>query len=277
MLLLRMAFAGVLCAATASAQPCSVADVRGTYLYQATGSSAQVPARALGLVQFDGSGQATGRMMITIGGVLGAGTFTYEFSEFTIQVNPDCTGQAQYRLKSDGDTLLGPDKLNILVLDEGARIWGQVTESPGRTVFMTAEFQRLGRGSHVCTQSMIRGTYLFRYDGWINQQVMNPRAAAAFVPAIANGFLAIDPEAGTLTGGGSSNWGGTILHTVLKTAGFQVNADCSGTYDYQMQVVESNANMSGTMPIIVAENGDRLIALQTALPALIVYERISIP
>ncbi len=271
--LLSVLSGGVSCGAEASAQTCSVADIRGTYLYQsvgmhsATDSSNQVPAHALGLVRFDGSGQATGRMTITIG----SATSTYDFSEFRIELNPDCTGRAQYLLKSDGKVDLGPDKHEILVLDEGARIWAQVAESPGRTVLMTAELKRVGRGSYACAQSMIRGTYLMHYDGWINQQILNPRAASVFVPAIGNALLVVDPETGTAAGSGTHNFGGTIFKTVLKSEGFRVNPDCTGTFDIKM------GGMSGTPPIVATENGDRIIVLQTALPAFQYYERISIP
>jgi hypothetical protein len=228
-------------------------------------------------VQFDGSGQATGRMTLTMGGVVGGSTSAYEFSEFSIELNADCTGRIQYRLKSDGDTSAGPDRLEILALEEGARIWGQVAESPGRALFMTAEFSRVSRVSRPCAQSMVRGTYLLRYDGSINQQVTNPRASPAFFPAFGNGIAVVDPDTGNLTGKGSHNWGGAILHTVMNSGGFRVNSDCTGSFDYQMQVVESNANMSGTFPLIVTDNGDRMIVLQLALPALMYYERISIP
>lgn len=262
--------AGFVIAAAASAQTCSVADVRGTYLYQSagmhssTGSPAQVPARALGLVQFDGSGRAAGRMTLTVGGVAS----TYDFSEFTIEVNPDCTGRVQYSLKSDGNPDLGPDKQEIAVLDEGARIWTYPTESPGRAVLMSTEFTRLGRGSGGCVQSMVRGTYLMHYDGWTNQQALNPAAPPAFVPAFGRGIAVVDTD-GAGTGSGTHNLGGAVFQTALKV-GFRVNPDCTGTFTVSLQGI-------GEPPVVVTGNGDRIVVLQTALPALQYYERISIP
>ncbi len=281
--LLCLSMLGLMVAGAALPQTCSVSDIRGTYLFQSSGvsstagSSTQVPARVLGLVQFDGSGQATGRMTLTMGGAIGGTTSGYDFSDFAITVNPDCTGQVQYQLKGEGAAVLGPDKLELLVLDEGARIWTQVAQSSDRTVLMTSEFQRVRRGSRTCAQSMLRGSYLFRADGVIDQRAMNSRAAPGFVPAFGIGNLVIDPDSDTLTGGSSNVWGGTNLHTVLKNGTMRVNGDCTGTFEYQLQVTESGANMTGTAPLILIDNGERIFVLLTSLPAIYVYERVSIP
>jgi hypothetical protein len=124
---------------------------------------------------------------------------------------------------------------------------------------------------------MVRGSYLFRGDGVIDQRAMNPRAAAAFVPAYGSGVLAVDPETGAVTGSGSSRWAGASLHTVPKDGAFRVNADCTGTYEYQMQVVETNGTIGGSAPLIITGNGERLFLLMPSLPAIYIYERVSIP
>jgi hypothetical protein len=135
---------------------------------------------------------------------------------------------------------------------------------------MAGEFTRLGRGFGDCVQPMIRGTYLMHYDGWMNPRVLNPQAPSTFVPAFGRGIAAIvDSNAGAATGSATHNYGGAIYRTALRSW-FRLNSDCTGAFSVQIDAV-------GDAPFIVTENGDRIIVLQTALPALQYYERISIP
>jgi hypothetical protein len=55
------------------------------------------------------------------------------------------------------------------------------------------------------------------------------------------------------------------------------NSAGRSAFDYQMQVVETNGTITGSAPFIITGNGERLFVLLTSLPAIYIYEPVSIP
>jgi len=160
-------------AAVAAAQPCSPADLRGRYLFRMWGwhdlgpnhpalPNTMGPFYALGVVTLDGAGKGSGWLNATLGGVVQ----TLDPTDFQYTVGENCSGTVTYRLEvAETNTVLGPDKQELRILDDGARVSGLVTESPGRGAILVSEFRRLGRGERACYGSMIRGTYAMKYEG----------------------------------------------------------------------------------------------------------------
>jgi hypothetical protein len=271
-------------AAFAAAQPCSPADARGTYLFKTWGwhdlgpshpslPNSMGPAYGLGIVTLDGAGKGSGRFTATFGGVVQ----TLEYVDLQYTVSENCGGTARYRLKAvETNTVLGPDELELRILDDGARIRGLMTDSGGRGAILTSEFQRLSRGPRACHPSMLRGTYSMYYEGWINMQMLNPNQPAYFAPESGLGVFVLDPD-GTNRGSAAHTWGGVRVTTDLATGTFNVNADCTGVFDYVMQIRGTQNRMSGKSLFVLSGDGAQLSVLMLNPPGLQYYERVSIP
>lgn len=274
----------MLSAAIAAAQPCSVADVRGTYLFRTWGThnlgpdhptqaNTSGPTYGLGIVRLDGSGEGSGRFSATFGGVLK----TLEYTDLKYTVNQTCGGTAEYRLRVAGsDSMLGPDKMELRVLDDGARISGLITESNGRGALMASEWRRVSRGPLACHSSMLRGTYSMRYEGWVELKALDPSMPPGFFPEFGLGVFVLDPE-GANRGSAVHNWGPMQFWTDLTSAAFQVNADCTGAFQYAAQVRGRPNQISGKSPLVMSGDGSQIILLIPESPAFQYYERLSIP
>jgi hypothetical protein len=89
---------GIVSAAQAGTQKCSLATVAGTYGLTTTGSIPAIgPVSAVGLVTIDKSGNLSGSQTRSLNGALGDETFTG-----TATVNPDCTGTEVVQVFQDG-------------------------------------------------------------------------------------------------------------------------------------------------------------------------------
>ncbi len=272
-------------AAFAAAQPCSPADARGTYLFRTWGwhdlgpnhpslPNTMGPTYGLGIVTLDGAGKGSGRFTATFGGV--AQTLEYVDLQYTVSEN--CGGTATYRLKVVGtDAVLGPDKLELRILDDGARIRGLMTDSGGRGAILTSEFQRLSRGPRACHSSMLRGTYSMYYEGWLNMQMLNPSQPPYFAPEAGLGVFVLDPDGGPPRGSAVHNWGGVQVATDFVSGGFSVNADCTGVWEYVSQIRGTPNRSSGKSPFVLSGDGAQLVVLMPNPPAFQYYERVSIP
>jgi hypothetical protein len=281
---LNLLISYLLGAGLVAAQPCTVADVRGTYQYRLWGWQELGPAHpalpntmgptyGLGVVTLDGAGKGSGKFTATLGGV----PQTHEYVDFQYTVNKDCSGTATYRLKVAGnEAVLGPDTLNLHVLEDGARLMGMTTDAPGRGAIVRSEFQRLGRGARACHESTVRGSYAMYYEGWINMQMLNPNQPGYFAPEIGAGLVVLEPN-GASHGSGVHNWGGVRLASDLSSMAFSVNEDCTGTFEYVAQIRGTPNKISGKWPIVVSGDGARITVLGLNPPAFQYYERVSIP
>src|ERR1035437_1728590 len=271
-------------AAFAAAQPCSVADVRGTYLFKTWGTqklgpdhpflpNTTGPAYGLGIVTFDGSGKGSGRFSATLGGV--AQTFEYMDLKYTIGEN--CAGNAQYRLKVvETNAVLGPDNLELQLLGDGAGIWGLMTDSNGRGAILNSEFRRLSRGPRACNPAMLWGSYSMRYEGWINMKMVNPSQPAAFAQEFGVGLVVLNPDAAN-QGSAFHNWGGIQVATDLVVGTFDVTADCTGVFNYSSQIRGTPNKISGTSPFVLSGDGAQITVLMVNPPGFQYYDRVSIP
>ncbi len=110
-------------AVPASAQSCSTADLRGTYLFLPSGFTnlrdldpnmpdLMAPWKGVGLVEYDGNGKGAGRFFGSFGGL----PASFEFVDLKYTVNADCTGTAEYRLQTlPTGPVIGVDKHKIVV------------------------------------------------------------------------------------------------------------------------------------------------------------------
>lgn len=267
-----------------AAQPCSNADVRGIYLFQTTGfqmmrdlspalPELMAPARGAGFLYYDGNGKASGQVIFTIGGI----PVNFEFVDLAYSINPDCTGTASYRLKMLPEgVLMGPDQHKLSVLQDGALVKTLMVDAGGRTAIMVTDLRRVSRGPRSCYQSMIRGSYAMHYDGWVNMQVFNPNQPMYYAPAVGLGAFRVDPERGN-TGGGTHNWGGIAGETELVSGNWQVNPDCTGTFEYQARQKATGQVMAGKAPIFVLGDGAEIMALVLETPAFQWFVRTALP
>ena len=274
----------LLSAGLAAAQPCLPADVRGAYEFRTWGwqnlgpehpalPNTMGPAYGLGVITLDGAGGGKGQFSATFGGV----PQTMEYADFRYTVNNDCGGTATYRLKAAGtEAVLGPDTMELQVLDGGARLMGMTTDSPGRGAIVRSEFRRLSRGSHACQQSAPRGSYAMQYEGWINMQMLSPSQPAYFAPEIGAGMVVL-AEGGASHGSGVHNWGGMRVASDLLSIKFSVNEDCTGTFEYVAQIRGTPNKMSGQWPCVVSADGAHVTVLATNPPAFQYYERVPAP
>ena len=270
---------GLLGASLAAAQPCSPADARGTYMFKMWGHpflpKQMGPTYALGIVTLDGAGKGSGRFTATFGGA----AKTLEYMDLQYTVSEACGGTATYRLKVVGtDAVLGPDKLELRILDDGNRIWGLMTDSGGRGAILTSEFRRLSRGPRACHPSMLRGSYSMRYEGWANPQMINPSQPAYFAPQFGLGGIVVDPD-GANRGSVVHNWGGVQVAADMVSMTFNVNADCTGAVEYVSQIRGTPNKFSGKSLFVLSGDGAQLTVLMPDLPGFgfLYYERVSIP
>ena len=102
--------------------PCSNATLKGTFGFYRTGTISQDAGglAALGILRFDGNGNATVMQSISRNG-----DYTFDSGgSFTYQLDPDCTGKGF----SGGDEFV-----RIVVTDSGQGLY-MMSESPGNAV-----------------------------------------------------------------------------------------------------------------------------------------------
>ena len=121
--------AGLLLACAAPADewhshaPCSVSTLEGTFGFYRTGTIefGAGGLAALGILAFDGRGNASGHQSISRNG-----DYTYDLDgEITYQVAPDCTGKG---------FLEGEEFFRFIITDEGHGIY-MFSESEGNAVY----------------------------------------------------------------------------------------------------------------------------------------------
>lgn len=100
---------------------CDVADMRGNYGFFRSGTVTQGPLAAVGLGQFDGSGNATINQMTSRNGTFSQGSFPLRYD-----INADCTGTW---MTPDGTGLIG-----YFVLLDGGNEFFFLSTMAGNTV-----------------------------------------------------------------------------------------------------------------------------------------------
>jgi hypothetical protein len=105
---------GIVSAARAGTQKCTLATVAGTYGLTTTGSIPAIgPVTAVGLVTIDRSGNLSGSQTRSLNGAVADETFTG-----TATVNPDCSGTDVIQVFQDG-VLVRTSTLNLVYDDNG--------------------------------------------------------------------------------------------------------------------------------------------------------------
>jgi hypothetical protein len=105
---------GIVSAAQAGTQKCTLATVAGTYGLTTTGSIPGIgPVSAVGLVTIDKSGNLSGSQTRSLNGSIADETFTG-----TVTVNLDCTGTDEIQVFQDG-VLVRTSTLNVVYDDNG--------------------------------------------------------------------------------------------------------------------------------------------------------------
>jgi hypothetical protein len=105
---------GIVSAAQAGTQQCSLATVAGTYGLTTIGSIPAIgPVSAVGLVTIDKSGNLSGSQTRSLNGAVADETFTG-----TATVNPDCSGTDVIQVFQDG-VLVRTSTLNLIYDDNG--------------------------------------------------------------------------------------------------------------------------------------------------------------
>lgn len=110
---------------TSSKKSCSLATLKGTYVYSLSGTakSGTVSFRESGIETYDGKGNA--QLKTTYNGVPGP-VVSFAKANFTYVVNPDCTGQLVSKEGPYSDIFISPDGsfFSVISTDEGVQMSG---------------------------------------------------------------------------------------------------------------------------------------------------------
>jgi hypothetical protein len=112
---------------------CTVADLRGTYSFQRTGTTPQGPLAAVGIATFDGSGFFSVTQTTNRNGVITQGGF-----DGTYEVNADCSGRW---LSLDGQTVTA----YFVLVDDGDEMFF-LSSAAGNTISGVSKRTRRGHG-----------------------------------------------------------------------------------------------------------------------------------
>lgn len=110
---------------TSSKKSCSLATLKGTYVYSLSGTakSGTVSFRESGIETYDGKGNA--QLKVTYNDVPGS-VVNFAKANFTYVVNPDCTGQLVSKEGPYSDIFISPDGsfFSVISTDEGVQMSG---------------------------------------------------------------------------------------------------------------------------------------------------------
>jgi hypothetical protein len=199
---------------------CTVATLRGAYLYALDGftiggdmASQRAPFAQAGRELFRGDGTMSGIGTANFNGTLFhltyAGTYTVE---------PDCTGTVTF---SDNEGVVS--HYDIAIEDEGAE-FGFVQTDPN---IVTAGFERRRTTSEEqCSLATLNGNYVYAGDGFDLAEAGSTQRT----PFATAGRETYAGD-GTLSGIDTTSTNGVAARTNY-TATYTVKSDCSGTYAY---------------------------------------------
>ena len=111
---------------------CTATTVKGKYGFTFSGLQFQnvpVPWQGVGLMTFDGAGNASGTFTFSLNGQIASSPYTGTYT-----VNPDCTGSVT------GASPIGGDDATFVIVGGGAEIFAVDTSTYGVT--MTLDFKK---------------------------------------------------------------------------------------------------------------------------------------
>ncbi len=159
-------------------------------------------------------------------------------------------------------------------MDEGRTIRCLMVDAPGRTTITTTEFIRMSHAKAVCQPAMLRGAYLFHYDGWVNMQAINPNQSPYYAPAVGIGFWKIDPEKGD-SGGGTHNWGGVTLDSEMLQDSLTVKTDCTLTGSSTARIKQTGQPVQEQYQGVIKPDGSAMYLLNGNVPAIYSMSRVA--
>jgi hypothetical protein len=230
---------------------CSVATLRGAYLYAQDGftiagetASQRTPFAQAGREIFNGDGTMSGVATANFNGGVVRVTYTGTYT-----VEADCTGAVTF---TDGDGVVS--HYDIAIEDGGAEFGFVQTDAN----VVTAAFERRRTASQgACSLVTLKGNYVYAGDGFdvagAGSTDRTPFATAGREVYAGNG---------TLSGIDTTSTNGVAARTTY-TATYTVNADCSGTYAYDSDPTnpyELFVDPSGAEFAYVAAGANRVAA-----------------
>jgi len=193
---------------TAAPEPCSTADLMGSYGLLQSGSILSVgPFSSIGIATFDGNGHWTLSETLSVNGEILPSVGTGDYS-----VKPDCTGSLV--LRADGSTALR--NMSMILLNYGSEIHTIVSNAGNVTTAVLKNIK-----SRQCTNATLKGDYSYVQNGTVVGEG----------PFASLGFTRFDGEGGLTTIEFTSRNGMIVPdpEPVIFGAGtYQVNADCTG-------------------------------------------------
>jgi len=224
----------------AQALQCSNASLKGAYGFQigATVLPAGTPRGVLDRVNFDGKGHFTDAVTFNDNG-----TSTHRQNTGAYSVNADCTGTF---FPDTGGTI-------GFVVVQGGKEFYQLRTSPSNIVFQFNSAKKQFPDDHgqECSNASLKGAYGF---------FAGEAAVPSKTPLAALGRANFD---------GKGNFGSTLTLnnngtvTQMQDSGpYTMNADCTGTIGI--------LGGTGTIEIVLVDNGNEFYQLQTA-PSAIVF------
>jgi hypothetical protein len=199
---------------------CSVATLRGTYIYAQDGftiagdtAAQRTPFAQAGRERFNGdgtmSGVATANFSGTVVRVTYAGTYT---------VQADCTGAVTF---TDGDGVAS--HYDIAVEDGGAELGFVQTDAN----VVTAAFERRRTAAQgACSPTTLKGNYVYAGDGFDI-----PGDGSAQRTPFATAGREVYSGDGAISGIDTTSTNGVAAHTTY-TSTYTIGSDCSATYTY---------------------------------------------
>ena len=111
---------------TSSKKSCSLATLKGTYVYSLSGTakSGAISVRESGIETYDGKGNV--QLKVTYNSVPGS-VVSFAKTSFNYVVNPDCTGQLVTKEGPYTDIFISPDGsfFSVVSTEEGVQVSGE--------------------------------------------------------------------------------------------------------------------------------------------------------
>ena len=231
---------------------CSEANLNGSYESSlsgfgnpghagtATGNASKVPLATVGVLNFDGHGNASARFTIAEGGnVSTAALTTPDVGTYT--VNGDCTAVLY-------DTTRG-GQFNVVLIGGGTEMFG--VSANGGPAFLEGKKQNIPAAG--CSDAVLTGNYAFKLS-----VLDSPGNASNFNPGVtretAAGVLTFNGS-GTLSASYTSNNEDVVTVVKGDKGTYAVNPDCTGSF------TDSTAGLD--FNFVIVNGGAELFAIQS--------------
>jgi len=236
---------------------CSVSSLRGAFVVSINGFqtsqappqfsiSAYSPFMVIGKFTFDGEGNVSRSVTVSIAGLPGPVADTGSY-----QINPDCSGSATFPTNSE---MFG---FNLV----DSRLIAIVTMTPGETGAGTLAKQEIRN----CSTESLRGVYVFNTNGLGTFQTP-PQQTDGFFPVSAAGGWTLDGKGG-VSRSLSLNFAG-FPGPYVDSGTYQVKSDCTAsayfptdTEPFQLILIDSRTIVAGV--VVGGRTGSGTLVKQT--------------